>query len=473
LTTGAKAFRRWGALIVTIGAVLGTLIATSRVAALLLVGVLALAASFLAFRRPYRGIVILMIAGTLNGLVLPLNLEQVHIDIRPDQVVLVPLLVLLVPAYLTRQVTLYRTELDIPILGLVAANALSSALFSPLKSVSYQAVILMTVYALMYFVTANVLTQQPPPRLSQIVRLFGALGITHAVYGNLAMGAYILGLNVGGIQHGQTESSVSIQGTFHEANLLGIYLAIIGVFLMTYLILGRFAKRWRLRLGLAVVCYALAMTLTRSAWLVFALSVMVIFAQGLGRQKSPLRLRRPVLLTGATLLAAAIIVLFLVGPSISQRSGQENLLMSRLQRMMNLSDPTIIGRWQGYNVGFGRWQQQPLFGHGTFAGDAIGWRWFNSSIIQTMHDSGLVGLVFLLWLHVRVVVAAWRESRRAYAPFHQASLFAFALGNAIIFVTSQTSSFLWVGFPWIFMGLTIALIHASRQERTARITGAN
>jgi hypothetical protein len=107
-----------------------------------------------------------------------------------------------------------------------------------------------------------------------------------------------------------------------------------------------------------------------------------------------------------------------------------------------------------------------VFGHGTFAGELIGNRWWMSSIVQAVYDTGIVGTVFLLWMYAAVTLSAWQAYRRWSDSVYGSTLLAFALGNALLFITSQFSSMLFVGFPWIFMGLTMGLVHADARHES-------
>ena len=123
-----------------------------------------------------------------------------------------------------------------------------------------------------------------------------------------------------------------------------------------------------------------------------------------------------------------------------------------------------MGRLQVYEWGIAESLNRPIFGHGTFAGEVIGNRYWMSSLIQALYDTGIVGALFLLWMHGAAIISAWLAYRRATAPFYRNSLLALALGNAVLLLTSQFSSFLWVGFPWVFMGLTMGLIQTSDRQ---------
>ena len=103
-----------------------------------------------------------------------------------------------------------------------------------------------------------------------------------------------------------------------------------------------------------------------------------------------------------------------------------------------------------------------MLGHGTFGGKATGRGYWMSSFIQALYDTGLLGAVALLAMYLVVTVAPWRASSRALDAGERDLFLACAIGNALLMLTSQLASFLWVGFPWIFMGLTTAAVVAVR-----------
>jgi O-antigen ligase len=131
----------------------------------------------------------------------------------------------------------------------------------------------------------------------------------------------------------------------------------------------------------------------------------------------------------------------------------------------------VDGRRQAWVLAFAHWQERPLFGHGTLAGGHLvkdGW-WY-SSLVQALYDTGLFGFAVLVALYTGALalpVRAWLRTRRT----SDVNLLGFGAGNTILMVASQFSSFLFVGFPWIFLGLSMAAVQAARhaepKEETA------
>jgi hypothetical protein len=141
---------------------------------------------------------------------------------------------------------------------------------------------------------------------------------------------------------------------------------------------------------------------------------------------------------------------------------------------------SVAYRMELFKLGLQEWLKAPILGHGTLAGEAIGHSFWVSSLLQSLHDTGVVGAIFLLWIYGLLILTPWlayrrslREGEQALPALHRNSLLAFALANAVLALTSQFSSILWVGFPWVFAGLTVGFVHASRTPPVGAGSPAN
>jgi hypothetical protein len=460
-------------------------------------------------------LILLLITSTMNGLSFEVVVGTRKATIRPDQITLVLLLPLCAAALLTRRLRWHRTRLDLPIVGLLLANLFSSLLFSPVRGGSLQGVALIAIYASMYFVTANLLLHHPnwSPALS---RLFAGFGIAHAVYGLLAFLAYSQGWDIGGVATGRVLAEVKcVRSTFIEPNLLGIYLSVIVVFLGAFNLLeGKGRNRWLAAGGLVPVGLTLVLTLTRSAWLAVVGVLPLLLALALVQTRNLLRVAARVLPLLAALVLIVSISWLALDPLLSELAGTEGVLSSRIVALLEIGgsagqgetdtdttqtgderfkerirtarehaaevqelDEVTVGslastvvRLEAYRWGVEEWLKAPIFGHGTLAGGAIGRQWWLSSVVQSLYDTGIVGTAFLLWMYGVAIVCPWLAYRRAATPRNRTYLLAYALANAVLFLTSQFTSFLWVGFPWVFMGLTMGQVHASDVSAVERTT---
>jgi O-antigen ligase len=417
-------------------------------------------------RSRYSLILLLITASLFNGYLIPIKIGGNELDLRPDQIVVMICLGIIFFGNPKKGFSIYRTELDIPILAMLGINLLSSIFFSPIRSFSLRSVALLSVYMSMYFITTQVLVPQPIEKLRRLIGFFLNIGLIEAGFGILILLLYAAGIQVPGIQIGQTRSSVSIAGTFYEANLLGIYLSIIGTFFVGFLLLQRSGSKTQFILfaKLILICAALAMTLTRSAWGAFAFCSAIILAISAQSIIQRYRIRKHILIILVSITLSLLVILVILNPLISKISGMPNLLGQRIQGGIKLTDSSIIGRLTSFNLAWSRWQERPIFGWGTFGYEDMLHNWFNSSLVQALHDTGIIGLVLMLWMHFRIISISWKTAHLVIEPVDRIVLLSLCLGNLTIFLTSQTSSFLWVGFPWVFMGITMAYIHSIRRN---------
>jgi hypothetical protein len=128
------------------------------------------------------------------------------------------------------------------------------------------------------------------------------------------------------------------------------------------------------------------------------------------------------------------------------------------------SRSSVEGRVDAWEMALERWQERPILGHGTLVGE-LQEGWWYSSLVQALYDTGLVGFFALLWIHAGAVVLPARKWLRTRRGQMSANLLGFAAGNAVLGFSSQFSNFLFVGFPWVFLGLSMAAVQGSRAPR--------
>jgi O-antigen ligase len=276
---------------------------------------------------------------------------------------------------------------------------------------------------------------------------------------------------------------VTAKSTFPEANLLAAFMLLLAIFSAVRLVsVPSGARRAAWFGGFCLAGLVIVLTVTRAAWLSFLLGLLLLGLALLIRGKSPRRVlaaMRPVLLG---LVVIGVLSLLVCDPLLSRLWGEEHVLLTRMYSLSFVagmpadcnndaavqgaagvgSCTSVVGRMEIFKEGLEGWRDRPLLGHGTFGGKATGRGYWMSSFIQALYDTGLLGAVALLAMYLVVTVAPWRASRRALDAGERDLFLACALGNALLMLTSQLASFLWVGFPWIFMGLTTAAVVGMR-----------
>jgi hypothetical protein len=340
----------------------------------------------------------------------------------------------------------------------------------------------------MYFVVRQILANRREwlPRANNWVC---GLGIAQAAYALIAVVLYAFGYVIGGLEIGHlTEGSVATKGTFWEANLLGGYLGLIALFLaVRYVFRSESAGGGTYLVGVFLTSLALPLTVTRAAGMAFVLGLLAIaWIVGAYRSEIPewrTRTIKVVVVLGCVLLLTATAMNALV----STLSSYPNLLLERWtpiswapvneeadaanaspikpnairRRVTQTSRSSAEGRMGAWGRAVDASRERLILGHGTLAAvNVIKDAWWYSSLVQALYDTGLVGFSLLLWIHVAAIVYPVRTWLRARGSPMSANLLATGIGNTVLFFTSQFSNPLFVGFPWVFLGLTMGAVDA-------------
>jgi hypothetical protein len=440
------------------------------------------------------GVTGLLVASTMNRFAIDWRVFGREITLRPDLIVFAVVVPALAVSWLTGRVRIRVKSIDWTVLAYLFTNLAASMLAGGTRMVGVQGTVLLGILMGMYFVTRHLLGQSPK-WLSRATDLLLVLGIAQAVYSLTALVFYAAGYNIGGLQIGHlTLDSVAIEGTFWEANLLAAFLGLSAVFLTVRYVLQPQDTRPPVYLaGVFLTTLALPLTMTRSAALAFGVGMLAFAAIVLVfRRDIRAWSGRAVRIAGALGLAAVLTVTAM-NSLVSTLSRYPNLILERwipvlwnpseteavvrapdglapgdvirpdgtvvFERVTLASRSSAEGRTQAWRRAGDLWWNRPLLGHGTLAGqDVIRGGWWYSSLVQALYDTGLAGFFLLLWIHTASVVYPIRAWFRARRHPGSASLLAFGLGNVVLVLTSQFSNFFFVGFPWVFLGMSLAAV---------------
>jgi hypothetical protein len=433
------------------------------------------------------GVTGLLVASTMNRFAFDWRVFGREITLRADLIVFAVVAPVLAVSWLTGRVRIRMKPIDWTVLAYLFTNLAASMLAAGTRRVGVQATVLLGTLMGMYFVTRHLLGQSPQ-WLSRATNLLVALGIAQAVYSLTALFLYTGGYSIGGLVFGHlTLNSVATQGTFWEANLLGAFLGLIAVFLtVRYVVQPQDTRPPVYLAGVFLATLVLPLTMTRAAALAFGAgllafaAIVLVFRRDIAAWSG-----RAVRIAGALGLAAVLTVTamnslvstlsrypnllrerwipFLWNPSEAESAGPVQVIRpdgSVVSASVTLaSRSSAEGRGQAWRRAGDLWWNRPLLGHGTLGGqDVIKDGWWYSSLVQALYDTGLVGFFLLFWIHAASVVSpilAW--SRARHHP-GSATLLAFGLSNLVLVLTSQFSNFFFVGFPWVFLGMSLAAV---------------
>lgn len=334
---------------------------------------------------------------------------------------------------------------DLLLLAYLALGLLSSLLYAPSIKESLKFLALMIFGVVLYWLVRAIGTRAREFRVG--VWMLVIVGVGAAAFGILAWLAFPLGVNLGvqtyALDNFQTFSPF---GTLFDSNTFGMYVMAATLVQITLLLDPQFARqRIALGAGIVVTIIAVALSLTRVAWigLVVGLLLILFFSPQ----------RRWALAIGGVAVLVVVTALLL---NSALAGGAGALAQFSVARV--LTSRSIFFRLDAYSRAWNDFRASPLIGNGVnvfaqkYTSPAGARDWISNFVLMALNDTGIVGLVILVaWL-------GWLayETRRALQNM-QGSTRTLLLGLSIAYlallVTYQATTVFWLGWNWIYLGL--------------------
>lgn len=404
-----------------------------------------------------RGWIILVLVSTISAI----KVSTGAVNIRPDQVVFVWVFFVWLGSFILGKVRLHHTPLLLPVIGTLIVNLIFSYWYSPDKGFSYQSCVLLAIYLLMYIFTVNILGGDVRLLKSTPILLV-VIGVFQAMYGLIAVALSNAGVDIKGVTVTTAGVGVAASGGFEEANLLAAYLSIVALVLLAHISLK---SEWKGRgsyiyIGLGLILMALLLTYTRAAWIGFVLGSVCLLVL-LRPQKNIFNPRSLALLIGLAVIFIAVGIP--LGNYITATTGGEKGgLSDRISNLTNFSEGSGEGRAEIETLAINRWEENPLLGRGTLSMPKTDLTriaqggWLYSSIVQSLHDTGLLGAIFLMWIYIGGIVIGFKGYLKSTTKFWRATMAGGTLGWVALAVASQASSSVWLAFSWVYLGMLVA-----------------
>jgi O-antigen ligase len=390
------------------------------------------------------------------------------VNLRPDQLVLIPVLIGITPRLAADWLKLLSQpdrRLRAPTLsavvfsGLVlyiSINLLSSYLFSPQFWESFQIVAWLVLSFLAFASVYFVVGKYVGPREAFFAVLTsgfisGALGDCFFLFFKLT-GSTI------GIQPPDvaTDPIFKATGTFLEANLFGSFQAFTVVATIVVLTTGEKLKRPAsvlLTLGATVSIIALALSLTRAAWL-GAISgvILLVFFQLRGGRALTLLLRFAMVGVGAVL--------------VLRLTGLLGSVTARFRDIgVNESSGTLAFRLERFRLALAEWPSSPIFGLGTNSYAQRHWDptrdyapdYLPNLVLMTLYDTGLLGFLTLFAVFAILTGALIKVTLRAKNDWQRVLVLAMLCGALALFVSYQATNGFWFSYTWIILAIAVRL----------------
>ncbi|HEY1331311.1 MAG TPA: O-antigen ligase family protein [Actinomycetota bacterium] len=405
--------------------------------------------------------VLLLFSSTVNRL----GFDVAGATIRPSQVLLIPLAI--------RVFTMTRASLrprwrlpEYTLIAFVGLQFATSYLNAQSRKESFFSAGLLMLGALAYFTTfESVVTRKRLIFAARIVLLTSVLSAAAAL---LALFAHSLFGTVFGVSGKSVPSAAGASaavGLSQEHDILG---SASGAAAVMFFLLRResnpiLSRRWATA-GFVVCFIAMVTSLTRAAWIGFAIAMLaaVIF------HRPRIRAGDRTLEAAMTMLAVALVgagLFWLVRDlnTSSATTGYLGAIQGRSSDLLNISSGSGANRVLVAQTALQDWTRSPIIGLGTnsygqrhtiLIGRAGAPGYIGDLYLRTLYDSGIVGLALLLLFYGDLL---WprrflKVSPGDLAPVARAFLFGMIV-MAIGFAATDASFQIWA---WIVLGMVRA-----------------
>jgi O-antigen ligase len=363
----------------------------------------------------------------------------------------------------SRGVRAVHIPLLAPLLAYWGANLLSTLVAggNVARGLSLDAITLDLI--VLYIALAGYLNS--PGRLIGAVRLWLGVAAVEAVVGALAFALYLGRHAAGpGIQLEPVTGAPMVYGTLYEADIFGSYMS--AAFLIALALATDETVRHKTPLYIVCALTALGLLLSgaRSAWGATVLGAALLLALlRLGRGSRRTRLARRFM---GGLVAVAVVVG--VGLAFAP-SSVTHALWTRARGLLDFGSGSGYGRVLLYKVALAEWRAHPLLGTGPgsfsyrLPGDtAPGPAWLPNLTLQVLHDTGVLGLLAMLWLCAAFYVTTLRALWRAPAGPLRTALGGLIAAITALLIAFQLTPGFTLGYSWALLALGVAASSAVR-----------
>jgi hypothetical protein len=355
----------------------------------------------------------------------------------------------------------------------LGTNLFSSLFFSsqPLKAL--KSCIVIAVYISIYHVGRWLIESAHFERRS--VSILKQCNLISALFGIAAMIASLIfgGWENIGVSLGHVGDGVpSIRSLSFEPNIFAIITGVILCLnIAKYIVEVSPDKTQLATIIFLVVCVLFAYTRSVYASLPFASLLM-------------LKVSHRINLKTIGFFAFAAILILVLNISLSNGNFIKEAIMSKAGNMANFDEGNGLARVTTFLVGWAGFVAHPFFGNGTMMADTGGLNvftgeiehvmgapgWLGGSLIQSLHDTGVIGALIILCIFISFSIASYKFYKTEQEPWKKGVLLGFFAGNIVIGITSQITSVFWVAFPFLYWAINMAFISKIKKQRASLIT---
>jgi O-Antigen ligase len=343
----------------------------------------------------------------------------------------------------------------------LGSNIFSSVFFSSDSMKALKSCMAIAVYVNIYHIARWLI--QAANSSAQTVQFMKITNLASALFGLVCMIMSILlggweniGVSLGHIG----EDTPSIRSLCYEPNVFAIITSMVLCFNIAAYAQGQ-QKTLKDLLFIVIIAVCVLFSYTRSAYVTLTLATLIILL--LSKK-----------LTSRTFgyLSFAVLTVLLLGGLLSEDNFLKQAVLNRTANIGNFEEGSGLGRVASYIIGFNGFLQKPIFGNGSMSADtgdinAITGEiqhvmgsagWLSSSLVQSLHDTGLFGAAMVLGIFISLIRTNYSYFRTAKNQPDKSILLGFLGGNIIILVASQITSVFWIAFPFVYWASNMAFI---------------
>ncbi|MCO6450188.1 MAG: O-antigen ligase family protein [Caldilineales bacterium] len=409
--------------------------------------------AFLIWGWPFSAVLTLIVAAMFTRF----RFELGPVSVRPEHIAAV-----MVAAVGGLQLILSHGRLRMPLAAWLALlwwgfNLTSAAFFSPAPAVAIQNALRVGVGVITFILMLNLIPDRRWWWWAIIA--FLTVGIAEAAFGIVARALYPA-INLG-VQVSWNFTEPIPYGTFEEGNLFGSHTASWALVLLLLIITIGVSRRtlkkqaWLIA-GLAVLLLALFLSLSRAAWLMFAIGVGIAWA--IYRPNRWVQTNRTLLLVAA----APFTILLVLG--VAPFLPAQLPFVDRLQSFLNLaSDATFSARLSDWSLAWNDWLQQPLTGWGPGSFYSLHGElrarpaWIGNLSLRLLQETGIFGVLAFSGYLFALLLPVVKTARLPLQLLDRAALIGLAISYVVLLgLAYQSTDGIWLSASWVHAGLIAA-----------------
>lgn len=408
-------------------------------------------------------ILILYVSAILSGVFI----FQGAVTIRPENVIAPFFIIFMLLNIIVKNERIKIHKISWLFILFICLNWSVSVFLSPVLSDSIKGLITLTVLVFT-FITFTMTIQLHTQSLIKIsIVSFLVLGSMEALYGIISYIIYLTnGMDIGGLMYGQQGLSVSVKGTFEEANIFGAFNSIVILLTFSLLISRHYKNKNMILVFLLLINFsAIILSWTRSAWLGTLIGVIfILFIKG----KQFVKFKNVFLFV--LIIGSVAAIIKYVSPSFDELSGSTGLFYTKIFEIFDPNSDTAIYRMGEFQDAINQWTNSPLFGNGYLSIKVFGeTKWISNIFLLLLDDSGIIGTllflspVFYILLRCIKVSRTSRKGKKEMMLYnsHITGLTAGFMSLLFIFNFTPTHTLL---FFWWYMGLLVLFVTNYRKD---------